>query len=103
MNNTYKTSEHLVYLCRYHVIFCPKYRRDILTDGIAVRTKAIFLNTAKSHQFNILQMEVMPDHIHLLIECNPRYGIIQYVKDLKRESSYKLFYRNRGKRIPLYC
>ena len=88
MKNEYNTSEHLVYLCRYHVIFCPKYRRKIFVDGIDVRTKEIFLETAKSHQFEIMEMEVMPDHVHLLISCNPRYGIMQCVTDLKRDSSY---------------
>lgn len=102
MNKQYNTSEHLVYLCRYHVIFCPKYRRRIFVDGIDVRTKQIFFNTAKVHDFQILEMEVMPDHVHLLIECNPRYGIMQCVKDLKRESSYILIreFPSIRKRIP---
>ena len=102
MDKQYNTSEHLVYLCRYHVIFCPKYRRRIFVDGIDVRTKQIFFNTAKVHDFQILEMEVMPDHVHLLIECNPRYGIMQCVKDLKRESSYILIreFPSIRKRIP---
>ena len=102
MNKQYNTSEHLVYLCRYHVIFCPKYRRRIFVDGIDVRTKQIFFNTAKVHDFQILELEVMPDHVHLLIECNPRYGIMQCVKDLKRESSYILIreFPSIRKRIP---
>ena len=48
------------------------------------------MHTALSHKFSILEMEVMPDHVHFLIECNPRYGIMQCVKDLKCESSYIL-------------
>ena len=102
MDNKYDTSGHLVHLCRYHVIFCPKYRRNILTDGIDDRTKQIFLKTATTHAFDILEMEVMPDHVHLLIECNPRYGIMQCIKDLKRESSYILIreFPSIRKRIP---
>ena len=102
MKNEYNTSEHLVYLCRYHVIFCPKYRRKIFVDGIDVRTKEIFLETAKSHQFEIMEMEVMQNHVHLLISCNPRYGIMQCVTDLKRDSSYKLIreFPSIRKRIP---
>ena len=90
MNKEYKSSEHLKYLCRYHVVFCPKYRRKIFTDGIDESLKTIFLDTAANHNFEILKMEVMPDHVHLLIDCNPRYGIMQCIKDLKRESSYIL-------------
>lgn len=90
MDRDYQTSSHLTYLCRYHVVFCPKYRRNILTNGIDVRAKEIFSNTAKEHNFQILEMEVMPDHVHLLIQCNPRYGIMQCIKALKMQSSYIL-------------
>ncbi len=80
----------MVYSCKYHVIFCPKYRRGVLVDGIDCRLKEIFLETASGHGFEILEMEVMPDHVHLLIDCNPRYGIMQCITDLKRESVYKI-------------
>ncbi|MCR5233494.1 MAG: IS200/IS605 family transposase [Lachnospiraceae bacterium] len=86
-NSKYHTSEHLVYSCKYHVIFCPKYRRKVLTDGIDERLKQILVETAKRHHFEITGLEVMPDHVHLLIDCNPRYGIMQCIKDLKRESA----------------
>ena len=86
-NSKYHTSEHLVYSCKYHVIFCPKYRRKVLTDGIDDRLKQILAETAKRHHFEITGLEVMPDHVHLLIDCNPRYGIMQCIKDLKRESA----------------
>lgn len=85
--NQYHTTDHLVFCCRYHVIFCPKYRRRVLTDGRDSRLKEILQETASRHQFTLLEMEVMPDHVHLLVDCNPRYGIMQCVKDLKRESA----------------
>ena len=87
INSKYHTSEHLVYSCKYHVIFCPKYRRKVLTDGIDERLKQILVETAKRHHFEITGLEVMPDHVHLLVDCNPRYGIMQCIKDLKRESA----------------
>lgn len=86
-NSKYHTSEHIVFSCKYHVIFCPKYRRRVLVDGVDVRLKEILLATAERHQFTITDLEVMPDHVHVLIDCNPRYGIMQCVKDLKRESA----------------
>ncbi len=86
-SNNIHHSEHLTYSCKYHVVFCPKYRRKLLTDGIDVRLKEIFLETAERHQFSIPDLEVMPDHVHLLIDCNPSYGIMQCIKDLKRESA----------------
>lgn len=94
-NAKYHTSEHLVYRCNYHVVFCPKYRRKVLVNGIDERLKTIFQETAKRHDFEITDLEVMPDHVHLLIDCNPRYGIMQCVRDIKRESASIL-----GKEFP---
>lgn len=86
----YHSSAHLKFLCRYHVIFCPKYRRKVLVDGIDTRLKEVFLKIAQDHGFAILEMEVMPDHVHLLIDCNPRYGIMQCVTVLKWGSAHVL-------------
>lgn len=83
----YKHTSHLVYSCQYHVVFCPKYRRKVLTEPIAARTKELFLQIAKDNDFEILDMEVMPDHVHLLIDCNPRFGIAEAVKQLKGKTS----------------
>lgn len=86
----YHTTEHLVFSCQYHVVFCPKYRRKVLINGIDERIKELFLRIAEEKQFQILDMEVMPDHVHLLIDCNPRFGIMECVKALKRQSSHIL-------------
>ena len=86
----YKTSENLMYSCQYHVIFCPKYRRPVLVNGADERAKELFLEIAESKQFEILDMEVMPDHVHMIIDCNPQFGIMECVKALKRNSSRKL-------------
>ena len=83
----YNTSEHLVYACQYHVIFCPKYRRRVLTDGIEVRLQEIFNEVKEKYRFEILEMEIMPDHVHLIIDVNPRFGIMECVRKLKGASS----------------
>ena len=86
----YYSSAHLVYSCQYHVIFCPKYRRKILKDGIDTRMKELVLEIANDCDFKILDMEVMSDHVHLLIYCNPRYGILNCVKHIKQVTSHIL-------------
>ncbi len=86
----YRTSEHLTYSCQYHVIFCPKYRRPVLIHGIDERAKELFYNVAKKYDFNILDMEVMPDHVHMIVDCNPRFGIANCVKKLKGCTSKQL-------------
>ena len=82
----YYRAPHLVYDCKYHVIFCPKYRRPILKDGLDGFVKQQFLTIARQKQFEIIEMEVMPDHVHLLISCNPRFGIMNCIRSLKRYS-----------------
>ena len=83
----YHSAEHLIFSCQYHVIFCPKYRRRVLTNGVDARLKEIFYEVAKKYQFEIIEMEVMPDHVHLLISCNPRFGVMDCVTKLKGTSS----------------
>ena len=87
---TYKTTEHLTYSCQYHVIFCPKYRRKVLTSPVDERLKEIILALAEKYEFSILDMEVMPDHVHLLIDCNPRFGIVNCIKKIKGTSAHIL-------------
>ena len=86
----YRYTDHLVYSCQYHIIFCPKYRRKILKNGIDTRLKEIFYEIANKHDFKIIEMEVMPDHVHLLVDCNPRFGVIECVKRLKSVSANTL-------------
>ena len=86
----YKTSEHLVYSCQYHVIFCPKYRRKVLNPPYDTALKEMFCNVAAKYNFSILDMEVMPDHVHMLIDCNPRFGIIECVKKLKATTAHDM-------------
>lgn len=89
-SKTYKSKFHLIYSCQYHVIFCPKYRRKVLKDGIDIRLKEIFLEVANKYDFEIVEMEIMSDHVHLLIDCNPRFGIMECVAKLKGTSAKTL-------------
>ena len=86
-NKKYKSDNHLVYSCQYHVIFCPKYRRNVLIDGVDVRLKEIAHEVASKYDFEILEMEVMPNHVHLIIDCNPKFGINECIKKIKGTSS----------------
>ena len=86
----YKTHNHRVFSCQYHVIFCPKYRRPILVDGVDVRLKEILHSVSDECGFDIIDMEVMPDHVHLIIDCDPEYGILQCIKHMKHVSAITL-------------
>lgn len=86
----YKRSAHIVYSCQYHVIFCPKFRRKVLTPPYDARLKEIFLEVAQANGFEIPDMEVMPDHVHMIVDCDPAFGICKCVKLLKGISSRKM-------------
>lgn len=83
----YKSNKNVVYSCRYHVIWCPKYRRSVLIDGVDERLKEILYAVAAERKAEIFEVEVMPDHVHLLIEVDPQYGIHRLVRQLKGRSS----------------
>ena len=86
----YKTNNNVVYSCKYHVVWCPKYRRKVLVDGVDERLKEIAHAVAEEMRFEIIEMEVMPDHVHMLVEVDPQLGIHKAVKRIKGRSSHDL-------------
>jgi len=86
----YKSNNNVVYSCKYHVVWCPKYRRKVLTGEIATRLKEVITNTCLEIKVDIIEMEIMPDHVHLLIEVDPQYGVHKAIKQIKGRSSFLL-------------
>ena len=74
----------------YHIIFCPKYRRKILVDGIDERLKEILKDAAEGMGCSIESMEVMSDHVHLYLKGSPTIPVHLIVKNLKAISSKTL-------------
>jgi putative transposase len=88
----YLVSSHLVFDCKYHVILCPKYRKRLFAKQvIASRLKELCFEVAKAHDFTIIEIETDKDHVHVLIACNPRYGIMKCVSRLKSVTGFRLF------------
>ena len=83
----YKSNHNVVYSCKYHVVWCPKYQRSVLVDGVDVRLKELIKQTCEQLNVEIYEMEIMPDHVHLLMEVDPQYGIHKAVKQIKGYSS----------------
>src|SRR5690348_11957644 len=83
----YKSNNNVVYSCKYHVIWCPKYRKSVLIKGVDKRLKQILLEVAKEKNVELIEMEIMPDHVHLLVEVDPQYGIHRVIKQMKGRSS----------------
>ena len=77
----------MMYSCKYHVVWCPKYRRKVLVNGVDERLKMLIEEVCKEHRIDIIEMEIMPDYVHLLIEVDPQFGIHKAVKQIKGRTS----------------
>ena len=80
-----------VYSIHYHMVWCVKYRKNILIGSIATRLKEILIQQSKTHGFTIVEMETGGDHIHMLIECSPQHYIPNIMKALKGNSARFIF------------
>ena len=82
-NKVYKSNHSIVYSCQYHIIFCPKYRRKVLVNGVDLRLKELILQKQSEYGYEVLEMEVMSDHVHLLLDVNPQIGVISVISKIK--------------------
>ena len=80
-----------VYSIQYHMVWCVKYRHEILVADIEKDLKEILRNISEELEIKIVEMETDKDHIHLLIECSPQHFIHRIIKILKGSSARKLF------------
>ena len=84
---TVRSNNNVVYRCAYHVVWCPKYRRPVIEGAVGERLKQIIREVCAERECNLIELETMPDHVHLLVECDPQYGIHRLVKQIKGRSS----------------
>jgi Transposase and inactivated derivatives len=90
-NSDYYSSSHSVYKCSYHIVLCPKYRHKILRGKISERLREIVHFIAKMNDFIIEEIEADKDHVHMIIICNPRFGIMKCVNLIKSSTARTLF------------
>ena len=86
-----RRTKHAVYDLKYHVVWIPKYRKDILDKEISDYLKATFNKIAEEYGFRIDTMEVMEDHVHIFVEVPPRYSPAQVVQVMKSISAREVF------------
>lgn len=80
-----------VYQTAYHAVWCPKYRKPILTGAIASEMKSLIEAICLERQWSILALEVQPDHIHLFVSIPPATSVADAIKILKGSTARKLF------------
>lgn len=83
----YRSNNNVIYSCKYHVVWCPKYRRKVLFGDVETRFKELVQTVCEELDIDLLEMEVMPDHVHLLLEVDPQFGIHKVVKTIKGRTS----------------
>ena len=83
----FKSNNNITYSCKYHVIWCPKYRRKVLIHEVDVRLKEIIISVCSEFGAELIELEVMPDHVHLLVDCDPQFGIAKLIRYMKGRSS----------------
>ena len=80
-----------VYSLQYHIVWCTKYRKQVLEGEIEKRCKEILYDIAQEYGFQIAAMEMMPDHVHMLVDCKPQFYIPDMIKIMKGNTARKLF------------
>ena len=80
-----------VYNIQYHIVWCTKYRKSVLTETVEQALKRSLLQTASELGISVVEMECMPDHIHILIGCSPQHFIPDVVKVFKGNSARHIF------------
>ena len=83
----YKSNNNIVCSCKYHIVWCPKYRRKVLVNGVDTRLKELIIQVCQEIQVDIIEMEIMPDHVHLLLEVDPQFGVHKAIKTIKGRTS----------------
>ena len=81
--NRYSKNAGAVFNLKLHIVWCPKYRRQVLTGEIATRLSELLHHKANELEMTIHALEIMPDHVHLFIEFDPRCGVAEIVNRLK--------------------
>ena len=75
LDESIKSNRNITFSCKYHIVWCPKYRRPVLVSKVDIRLKEIIAEVCAEKDSELLEMEIMPDHVHLLVECDPQFGI----------------------------
>ncbi|MHB8264207.1 MAG: IS200/IS605 family transposase [Acidimicrobiales bacterium] len=85
--SAYRSNRNVVYSSKYHLVWCPEYRRRILIGRVRDRLDEIIHQVCGEHHVEVLGLEVMDDHVHLLVEVDPSFGVARLVHLVKGRSS----------------
>ena len=101
MTRSFKRLSHSIYECKYHIVFCPKYRYRIFKEEIAEYTRQQIYGLCRQKELvEVLELSIQPDHVHLVASIPPKYAVSSFKGYLKGKLSIRLFqqYERLGRR-----
>ena len=78
---------HTKWMCKYHIVFCPKYRRKVIDNVICVRLREIFERIASNYNIVVLEWNHDKDHVHILFKAEPNSELSKFINTYKSASS----------------
>jgi len=90
MDARYAKNAGAIFSLKYHIVWCPKYRRPVLVDEIALRLRSLLAGRAAELEMTLHAVEIMPDHVHLFIEADPTRCVAEIVNRMKGFTSRML-------------
>ena len=94
MTRKFQRLSHSIYECKYHIVFCPKYRYRILTGDVAEYVQQqVYLLCGRKEKIEVLELNVQNDHVHLVVSLPPKYAVSDFMGYLKGKMSMNLFQR----------
>ena len=94
MKDDVKSLSHSKWRCKYHIVFAPKYRRQIVYGQLKADIGKILRSLCERKGVNIISAECCPDHIHMLVEIPPHMSVSSFMGYLKSKSSLMIFDRH---------
>ena len=82
---------HTKWMCKYHIVFTPKYRRKVIYNQYKEDIRDIIKALCKYKGVEIIEGHLMPDHIHMLVSIPPKYSISQFMGYLKGKSALMIY------------
>ena len=91
MDEQYHSASHCKYLIQYHIIWCPKFRFAVLKGDVESKLKEIIQQICEKYHYQIKALEVMPDHIHIFVDCPQTVAPCDIARTLKSISAIQMF------------
>jgi len=101
MTQRFRKLSHSLYECKYHIVFCLKYRYRIFRETIGETVRQLVYQLCKQkEQIEVLELNVQPDHVHLVVSIPPKYSVSEFMGYLKGKMALRLFqqYESLGRR-----